>query len=140
MRRSWSNSRSQSRKLNFASFGAGSSSHLNGEKFKRLASIDIVHVPYKGSGDAMKDHLSGVVQIFFDGPTTPSTTQNRQGEADCDRVRDALAALPDLPTMREQGYDVGLWGYLWFWGPPGMSSAPSTPCTRRLRRRSCTRR
>jgi len=33
------------------------------------------------------------------------------------------AALPDLPTMREQGYDVGLWGYLWFWGPPGMSQA-----------------
>ena len=34
------------------------------------------------------------------------------------------AALPDVPTMREQGYDIGLWGYLWFWGPAGMP--PST--------------
>jgi len=33
------------------------------------------------------------------------------------------AALPDLPTLREEGYDVGMWGYLWFWGPAGMSSA-----------------
>ena len=111
-------------KLNFASFGSGSSSHLNGEKFKRLASIDIVHVPYKGSGDAMKDHLSGVVQIFFDGPTT-AINNARSGKvkliATASETRSA--ALPDLPTMREQGYDVGLWGYLWFWGPPGMSTA-----------------
>ncbi|MGH7187184.1 MAG: tripartite tricarboxylate transporter substrate-binding protein, partial [Pseudomonadota bacterium] len=33
------------------------------------------------------------------------------------------AALPDLPTMRELGYDVGHWGYLWFWGPAGMAPA-----------------
>src|SRR6185503_638597 len=32
------------------------------------------------------------------------------------------AALPDLPTMRESGYDVGMWGYLWFWGPAGMTA------------------
>ena len=56
-------------KLNYASFGAGSTSHLNGERFSRIAGIQMVHVPYKGSGDAMKDHLSGVVQLFFDGPT-----------------------------------------------------------------------
>ena len=33
------------------------------------------------------------------------------------------AALPNVPTMREQGYDVGMWGYLWFWGPAGMPRA-----------------
>jgi len=92
-------------KLNYASFGAGTTAHLNGELFKKLAGIDIVHVAYEGSGDAMKDHLSGAVQLFFDGPTT------------------AMAALPDLPTMREAGYDVGMWGYLWFWGPAGMKPA-----------------
>jgi tripartite-type tricarboxylate transporter receptor subunit TctC len=111
-------------KLNYASFGTGSSSHLNGELFRRLAGIDIVHVPYKGSGDAMKDHLSGVVQIFFDGPTTAIANAKTGrvkliGAASESRA----AALADLPTMREQGFDVGMWGYLWFWGPAGMPPA-----------------
>ena len=110
--------------LNFASFSAGSTSHLNGERLKRLAGIDIVHVPYKGSGDAMKDHLSGVVQLFFDG------SLNALQNAKTGRVKmlaaaaeTRYAAMPDLPTMREQGYDVGYWGYLWFWGPAGMPAA-----------------
>ena len=111
-------------KLNFASFSPGSSSHLNGERFKRLAGIDIVHVPYKGSGDAMKDHLSGVIQIFFDGPTT-ALSNSRTGRVKmlAAAAETRYAAMPDLPTMREQGYDVGYWGYLWFWGPPAMTSA-----------------
>jgi tripartite-type tricarboxylate transporter receptor subunit TctC len=108
-------------KLNYASYSAGSTSHLNGERFGRLAGIQIVHVPYKGSGDAMKDHLSGVTQIFFDGPTTAianAKTGRVKLLATASETR--AAALPDLPTMREQGYDVGMWGYLWFWGPAGM--------------------
>jgi tripartite-type tricarboxylate transporter receptor subunit TctC len=111
-------------KLNFASFGAGSTSHLNGELFKRLAGIDMVHVPYKGSGDAMKDHLTGTVQLFFDGPTT-AIANARTGRVKlvATAAETRKAALPDLPTMREQGYDVGMWGYLWFWGPGGMQPA-----------------
>jgi tripartite-type tricarboxylate transporter receptor subunit TctC len=108
-------------KLNYASFGAGSTSHLNGERFARLAGIQIVHVPYKGSGDAMKDHLSGVTQIFFDGPTTAianAKTGRVKLLATASETR--AAALSNLPTMKEQGYDVGMWGYLWFWGPGGM--------------------
>ena len=62
-------------KLNYASFGAGSSSHLNGEMLRLMAEIELVHVPYKGSGDAMKDHLAGEVQLFFDGPTTAIANQ-----------------------------------------------------------------
>ena len=109
-------------KLNFASFSPGSSSHLNGELFKRLAGIDLVHVPYKGSGDAMKDHLSGIVQLFFDGPTTAmSNTRSGRVKMLAAAAETRYQAIPDLPTMREQGYDVGLWGYLWFWGPAGMS-------------------
>lgn len=108
-------------KLNFASFSPGSTSHLNGERFKRQAGIDIVHVPYKGSGDAMKDHLSGVVQLFFDGPTT-SISNSRSGRVKmlAHAAETRMASVPDLPTMRESGYDVGYWGYLWFWGPAGM--------------------
>lgn len=108
-------------KLNYASFGAGSTSHLNGERFARLAGIQIVHVPYKGSGDAMKDHLSGVTQIFFDGPTTAiSNAKTGRVKLLAAASETRAAALANLPTMREQGYDVGMWGYLWFWGPAGM--------------------
>ena len=64
-------------KLNYASFGAGSTSHLNGERFARLAGIQIVHVPYKGSGDAMKDHLSGVTQTSSTVRPPPSPTRRR---------------------------------------------------------------
>ena len=111
-------------KLNYASFGAGSTSHLNGERFARLAGIQIVHVPYKGSGDAMKDHLSGVTQIFFDGPTTAiSNSKTGRVKLLATASETRAAALANLPTMREQGYDVGMWGYLWFWGPAGMSAA-----------------
>jgi tripartite-type tricarboxylate transporter receptor subunit TctC len=111
-------------KLNYASFGAGTTSHLNGERFKRLAGIDIVHVPYKGSGDAMKDHLSGVVQLFFDGPTTSIANANTgRVKMLAAAAETRYAALPELPTMRELGYDVGIWGYLWFWGPGGMPPA-----------------
>jgi len=109
-------------KLNFASFGAGTTAHLNGELFKKLAGIDIVHVAYKGSGDAMKDHLSGTVQLFFDGPTTAiANAKSGKVKLLATAAETRKAALPDLPTMREAGYDVGMWGYLWFWGPAGMN-------------------
>ncbi|MEK6244834.1 MAG: tripartite tricarboxylate transporter substrate binding protein [Pseudomonadota bacterium] len=111
-------------RLNFASFSAGSTSHLNGERFKRQAGIDIVHVPYKGSGDAMKDHLSGIVQLFFDGPTTAlQNAKTGRVKMLAAAAETRYAAMPDLPTMREQGYDVGYWGYLWFWGPGAMAPA-----------------
>ncbi len=111
-------------KLNYASFGAGSTSHLNGEMFKRLAGIDIVHVPYKGSGDAMQGHLAGVTQIFFDGPTTAiANAGTGRVKMLAAAAETRYAALPNLPTMRELGYDVGMWGYLWFWGPAGMHAA-----------------
>ena len=108
-------------KLNYASFGAGSSSHLNGEMLRMMAEIELVHVPYKGSGDAMKDHLAGEVQLFFDGPTTAiANQQTGRVKFIATAAETRKAALPDVPTMREQGYDIGAWGYLWFWGPAGM--------------------
>jgi tripartite-type tricarboxylate transporter receptor subunit TctC len=111
-------------KLNYASFGAGTTSHLNGEMFKRLAGIDIVHVPYKGSGDAMKDHLSGAVQLFFDGSSTAlANVKTGRVKLIAWAAETRNPAMADLPTLREAGYDVGVWGYLWFWGPAGMTPA-----------------
>jgi tripartite-type tricarboxylate transporter receptor subunit TctC len=111
-------------KLNYASFGTGTTSHLNGALFRQRAGIEIVHVPYKGSGEAMKDHLAGVVELFFDGPTTAiSNAATGRVKLIATAAETRKAALPDLPTMREHGFDIGMWGYLWFWGPAGMSPA-----------------
>jgi tripartite-type tricarboxylate transporter receptor subunit TctC len=108
-------------KLNYASFGTGTTAHLNGKHLRRLAGIDIVHVPYKGAADAMKDLLAGTVQLYFDGPTTAmANAKTGKVKLIATAAETRKSALPDLPTLREQGYDVGMWGYLWFWGPPGM--------------------
>jgi len=111
-------------KLNYASFGTGTTAHLNGEWLKRLTGIEIVHIPYKGSGDAMRDHLTGHAQLFFDGVTTAMTN------AKTGRVRmlaaatgKRIAALPELATMKEQGVDIGIDGPLAFFGPAGIAPA-----------------
>jgi tripartite-type tricarboxylate transporter receptor subunit TctC len=111
-------------RISYASFGAGSTAHLNGEMLKRVAGIQMEHVPYKGAADAMKDMLSGNVQLFFDGVNT-AITNARTG-----KVRILAAAtdrrvplLPDLPTLREQGIPIGIDGFLAFYGPAGMAPA-----------------
>jgi tripartite-type tricarboxylate transporter receptor subunit TctC len=122
-------------KLNYASFGAGTTSHLNGELLNRLAGISMVHVPYKGAADAMKDLLAGNVQIYFDGPTTAiANAKTGRVKLIATAAETRKAALPDLPTMREAGYDVGMWGYLWFWGPGGMAPATVEAVYRELAR------
>jgi tripartite-type tricarboxylate transporter receptor subunit TctC len=100
-------------KVNFASAGNGSTNHLSGELFKRMANIDIVHVPYRGAGPAMNDLVGGHVQMFFD--LLPSSLQQINGG----KVRGLAnagakrpTALPDLPTVAEQGlpgFDSSSW-------------------------------
>ncbi|MGQ0654395.1 MAG: Bug family tripartite tricarboxylate transporter substrate binding protein [Betaproteobacteria bacterium] len=111
-------------KLSYASFGTGSTAHLNGEMLKRVGGIDIVHVPYKGAGDASRDVLGGQVQLFFDGVNTAinnaKTGKIRMLAAATDR---RIPLLPDLPTLREQGLDIGIDGFLAFFGPAGMPPA-----------------
>jgi tripartite-type tricarboxylate transporter receptor subunit TctC len=122
-------------KLNYASFGPGTTSHLNAEYLKRLAGIEIEHVPYKGSGDAMKDHLTGRVQLFFDGaPTGIANARTGKVKLIAWAAETRNRALPDLPTLREAGYDVGMWGYLWFWGPGGMQQPTVEAVYRHLAR------
>jgi tripartite-type tricarboxylate transporter receptor subunit TctC len=111
-------------KLSYASIGTGTGSHLNGEKLKLLAGIDLVHVPYKGAGEAMRDQLSGSVILSFDGPTTAmANVQSGRVKYIATAMETRSKAIPDVPTLREEGYDVGRWGYQGFWGPAGMSPA-----------------
>jgi len=65
--------------LNFASAGNGSGTHINGEKFKLAAGIDVVHVPYKGTPEALTDTMAGRVTYFF-SPISAALPQVREGK------------------------------------------------------------
>jgi tripartite-type tricarboxylate transporter receptor subunit TctC len=87
-------------KINMASAGSGSTSHVTGELFKMMAGIDMVHVPYRGSTPALTDLLGGQVQVMFDA--TPSSLPHiRAGKLRPLAVTTAtrLEVLPDVPTV-----------------------------------------
>ena len=104
-------------KLSFASSGTGAASHLSAELFKSMAGVDLLHVPYKGTGQAVTDLLAGHVDLMF-APAQTVMPYVREG-----RLR-ALAltgskrseTLPDLPTVAESGLPgyaaVGWFGLL----------------------------
>jgi tripartite-type tricarboxylate transporter receptor subunit TctC len=96
--------RSRPGQINFGSAGNGSTPHLNGELFKTMAHIDIVHVPYRGTGPAMNDLIGGHIQMFFDLlPASLPQIESRKVRAlaNAGAVRPPL--LANLPTVAEQG-------------------------------------
>lgn len=93
------------RKYSFASVGTASPQHLAGEWLKSLARIDMVHIPFKGAGPALNDNLGGHVPIAFLSllPAVPHVKAGRlHGLAVTSGARSS--ALPDVPTMKEEGY------------------------------------
>ena len=99
--------------FNYASSGSGSTQHLAGEAFKKLAGVQMTHIPYKGSSQAHLDLISGNAQLMFD------TTSSAIGQIKGGKVR-ALAVttpkrspeLPDVPTLAEAGFpglDMTTW-------------------------------
>jgi tripartite-type tricarboxylate transporter receptor subunit TctC len=99
-------------KINMASAGSGSTSHVSGELFKMMAGVDMVHVPYRGSTPALTDLLGGQVQIMFDA--TPSSLPHiRAGKLRPLAVTTAtrLDILPDIPTIGDfvPGYEASAW-------------------------------
>ncbi len=99
--------------LLYASGGSGSASHLAGEYFKLLTKIDMVHVPYKGTGPAMISMISGQTTMTITGMVAlmPHVKSNRLkllGVATMKR----LSIMPDIPTINESGvpgYDANQW-------------------------------
>ena len=91
-------------KYTYASSGNGSSQHLSGEMFKLLTGTSILHVPYKGSGDAIKDLLAGTVSMNFD-TMPPVLEQIKAGKLRGLGISTPkrLAQLPDVPTFAEEG-------------------------------------
>ena len=95
-------------KLNFSSSGVGASSHLSGELFKMMAGIDIVHVPYRGSGPSIADILSGNIQMSIDTVSTMLPHIQSGGmRALAVASSEKNPTLPDLPTIAETlpGFD-----------------------------------
>jgi tripartite-type tricarboxylate transporter receptor subunit TctC len=111
------------RELNIASFGTGTSSHIFAELLMRQVGVDMVHVPYKGAGDAAKDLLAGRVQLMFDAATTAIQNINTGKLRALGVVAEERSKfLPDVPTFTEQGLKgIDLVGWLGWYGPAGMS-------------------
>ena len=110
-------------KYTYASSGNGSSQHLSGEMFKLLTGTSILHVPYKGSGDAIKDLLAGTVSMNFD--TMPPVLEHiKAGKLRGLGISTPkrLALLPDVPTFTEEGL-VGFEILNWY----GVMAPAATP-------------
>jgi tripartite-type tricarboxylate transporter receptor subunit TctC len=114
--------KSNAGKLNLASFGTGTSSHLTGELFKMTTGLSITHVPYRGSGPMLIDLISGQVQVAFDN--LPASIEHiRAGKlralAVCTATRSE--ALPDIPTVADTlpGFESSAWN--------GLAAPKNTP-------------
>jgi tripartite-type tricarboxylate transporter receptor subunit TctC len=99
-------------KVTFASSGTGTTLHLSGELFKRLAKVEMTHVPYRGGAPATNDLIPGRVDVIFDN--LPSIIQHvRSGSVRGVAVttKDRVPVLPDMPTIGETvpGFDVVSW-------------------------------
>ena len=100
-------------KLSYDTSGTGSTNHLAGELFNRMAGVELTHVPYKGGGPALSDAVGGHVALLF-GTVLETLPQTRNGKlrglAVSSGTRAAVA--PELPTVAESGvpgYDVTGW-------------------------------
>jgi len=104
-------------KLSFGSSGTGAASHLSAELFKAMAGVDLLHVPYKGTGQALADLLAGHVNLMF-APAQTVMPYVRAGKLKAFAVTGLKRSeiLPDLPTVAESGlpgYEaVGWFGLL----------------------------
>jgi tripartite-type tricarboxylate transporter receptor subunit TctC len=110
-------------KLSYASAGAGSATHMNAEKFRVSAGIDAVHIPYKGTPEALTDTMNGRVDYFF-APVIAALPMVRDNRVTALAVGSAKRAsvLPDVPTTEEAGYPGSAYN---FW--VGMLAPAGTP-------------
>ncbi len=110
-------------KLTFGSSGTGAASHLSAELFKSMANVDMLHVPYKGTGQAVTDLVGGQIDVMF-SPAETIMQHVQAGRLKALAVTGArrFAALPELPTVAEAGVP-GYEAIGWF----GLFAPAATP-------------
>jgi tripartite-type tricarboxylate transporter receptor subunit TctC len=115
--------KAQPGKLAYGSTGGGAASHLSAELFKAMAGVDLLHVPYKGVGNAVTDLLGGQVQVMV-APTQAISSHVKSGKLRALAVTGAkrTPALPEIPTMVEAGV-AGYEAVGWF----GLMAPAGTP-------------
>jgi tripartite-type tricarboxylate transporter receptor subunit TctC len=101
------------RQLNYGSSGGGTTTHLGGAMFCAMAGVEMTHVPYKGSAQALADLLGGQLQLMFSSVPTalPHIKSGRLRPIAVTRLARSTT-LPDLPTVHESGlsgFDISLW-------------------------------
>src|SRR5690606_26426899 len=105
--------RAEPGKYTYASFGAGSVTHIMMELLKRQADVDLLHVPYKGAAPALQDLLGGQVDVMFtDYLTANQHVASGQMKALATSSRERHRKMVDLPTIEEAGFgefDVSTW-------------------------------
>jgi tripartite-type tricarboxylate transporter receptor subunit TctC len=105
--------KAQPGKLNYASSGQGTPYHMAGELFKSMAGIDLVHVPYRNSGEARNGVIGGQVQMMIDSVTTMAPNVNQgQVRALATTGKTRSSVLPEVPTAKEaglEGYEATIW-------------------------------
>jgi len=105
--------KSQPGKLNYASSGQGTPYHMAGELFKTMAGIDVVHVPYRNSGEARSGVIGGQVQMMIDAlPAMAPNISENQVRALATTGNTRSGVLPNIPTAGEAGvpgYEATIW-------------------------------
>jgi tripartite-type tricarboxylate transporter receptor subunit TctC len=105
--------KAQPGKLNYASSGQGTPYHMAGELFKSMAGIDVVHVPYRNSGEARTGVISGQVQMMIDAVTAMAPNVSAgQVRALATTGKSQSSVLPNVPTANEAGvpgYEATIW-------------------------------
>jgi tripartite-type tricarboxylate transporter receptor subunit TctC len=113
----------QPRELAYASMGTGTSGHLSGEMLQLLTGIEMQHVPYRGSAQALVDLLGGYVDLMFDNlPTALPLIRSGKLRALAVTTAQRSPLLPDVPTLAEAGVG-GFESYSWF----GFVAPAATP-------------
>lgn len=109
--------------MTYGSSGVGSISHILGLAVDAALGVKSIHVPYQGSSPAIQDFRAGVLDSFYD-----MVVQNKEMIEDKETVAIAIASpernpqVPDVPTFREQGYDIVIENWVGLSGPTGMDA------------------
>lgn len=110
--------------MTYGSSGVGSISHILGVAVDKALEVESIHVPYQGSSPAIQDFRAGVLDSFYD-----MVVQNSEMIEDKEAVAIAIASpernkeIPDVPTFKEQGYDIVIENWVGLSGPAGIEPA-----------------